>query len=212
MTASLGPPWKLSYNLVSPTSFCCHDCNCLSDFPSIPLRFTIWPNSETIWKWEKRGWRIWNGEKEAGLLSWYKKTRKNMWCFGKLSMSLLGVEAYLWRDSLYLRLPHKGIRSREPLRSIWTSLFFCFLEVREFISFISLFQSQVLWMAQLYPWQVMDFILFVKKRKLLRKMGWTSIMSSAQSLLFNVLDTYCAVSVWYFYLGERSALVQISSS
>jgi len=30
--------------------------------------------------------------KEAGLLSWYKKQGRNMWSFGKLSESLVGIE------------------------------------------------------------------------------------------------------------------------
>jgi len=34
-----------------------------------------------------------------------------------------------------------GIRNWEPLTGIWTSLFLWFLEIREFISLISLFQK-----------------------------------------------------------------------
>jgi len=34
-----------------------------------------------------------------------------------------------------------GIRRWDPLRRIWTSLFLWFLEIREFISLISLFQK-----------------------------------------------------------------------
>jgi len=62
-----------------------------------------------------------DGEKEAALLSLYKKGR-NMWSIGKLGESCAGVQWIRLRDILDLRLPHIVIRNWEPLRIIWTSL------------------------------------------------------------------------------------------
>jgi len=60
-------------------SQCCRDCNSLSDIPSGPLGFTNWPviqNNEPLGSEKKEDEEIRDGEKEALLLTWYKKRKK----------------------------------------------------------------------------------------------------------------------------------------
>jgi len=126
-------------------------------------------------------------------------------CLAKLSDSLLEVERYCWIDSIDLSLLHMGIRSWGPLRSNWTSLFFWFLEVKSLCHPFLYSKSQVMGRAQLFSWQHMAFTLFDQKKKVLKKKISTNIVSIAQSKLLHSLVTYCAVCVWHWYLGERSA-------
>jgi len=84
-------------------------------------------------------------------------------------------------------------------------MFLQFLEIREFISLISLSQNPSLGRSQLFSWQLMAFILFAQKKNVLRKKWKTSTMSSSQGKLLHALDSYSSVCVWHWYLGERSA-------
>ena len=133
------------------------------------------------------------------------KIRAHMWSLGMLSDYFVCVEWSNLRDRLVLHLPHMGSRSWEPLRSIWTSMILWFLEVGEFISFISLLQTPSDGKGTVVFLRAHAFILFVQKKKVLRKEGKTSIVSSAQSKLLDALDANSAVCIWLWYLGERSA-------
>jgi len=145
------------------------------------------------------------GSRKLAFFLGIKKKGRNTWSLGKSSESLVQIEWKCWRDILDLSLPHKDNRSWEPPKNIWTSLLLCFLEVREFISFTSLFQKPSVGKGTVVFLRAHRLYSLCQKESVLRKTEWTSIVSSGQSQLHHALYTYSAVCVWHWYLGERSA-------